>query len=242
MRRATIADRRLALPQSSGLSMARRVFQSVLLATAATVLLAGGYYARPKAPQISSPTTLIAEASPSLAPFQHVRFCLRYPEDCKSDPTQTDRIELNADYAELLKRVNQEINTAIAPTLKSYGAELKDGWTIAPAFGDCNDYAVTKRHELLQAGLPARALRLAVVKTASGIGHLILVVSTTKGEMVLDNLNEVILSWQSTDYHWIKIQSANDARFWFEVKAPVASASLSHSSRKVHMASQQPDI
>src|SRR3982074_3756342 len=103
MRRAAVADRRLALPQSSGLSMARRVFQSVLLATAATVLLAGSSYARPRSPQIGSPTTPIAEASPSLAPFQHVRFCLRYPEDCKSDPTQTDRIELNADYAELLK-------------------------------------------------------------------------------------------------------------------------------------------
>jgi hypothetical protein len=29
----------------------------------------------------------IVDASPTLAPFQHVRFCLRYPSDCKSDPT-----------------------------------------------------------------------------------------------------------------------------------------------------------
>jgi predicted transglutaminase-like cysteine proteinase len=142
----------------------------------------------------------------------------------------------------LLKRVNQTVNAAIAPMLKTYGPELKDGWTIAPEMGDCNDYAVTKRHELQQSGLPARALRLSVVKTASGIGHLVLVVSTTKGNLVLDNLSEAILPWQSTDYRWIKIQSANDARFWFEVKAPAISVSLSHNSRKLHLASQQPDI
>src|SRR5216683_3970476 len=52
------------------------------------------------------PPPPIMEASPALAPFQHVRFCLRYPADCKSDPTETDRIELTAENSELLKRVN----------------------------------------------------------------------------------------------------------------------------------------
>jgi predicted transglutaminase-like cysteine proteinase len=222
--------------------MTRRLAPCVLLATAAALLFAGGAQARSRTLQDGNPASPIAEASPSLAPFQHVRFCLRYPSDCKSDPTESDRIELNAENAELLKRVNQTVNAAIAPMLKTYGPELKDGWTIAPEMGDCNDYAVTKRHELQQSGMPARALRLSVVKTASGIGHLVLVVSTTKGNLVLDNLSEAILPWQSTDYRWIKIQSANDARFWFEVKAPAISVSLSHNSRKLHLASQQPNI
>jgi len=139
-------------------------------------------------------------------------------------------------------RVNRGVNAAISPVRKAYGAELADGWTIAPQMGDCNDYAVTKRHELLESGLPSRALRLSVVKTASGIGHLILVVATTKGDMVLDNLNASIVSWQSTDYHWIKIQSASDARFWFDVKGPAVSASLSHNPRKLRVASRQSDI
>jgi predicted transglutaminase-like cysteine proteinase len=118
--------------------------------------------------------------------------------------------------------------------VKNHGPELGDGWTIAPSMGDCNDYAVTKRHELLQSGLPARALRLSVVKTASGIGHLILVVETTKGELVLDNLTETIRPWNSTDYHWLKIQSASDARFWNEVKTP--GISVSQADRKVRVA------
>jgi predicted transglutaminase-like cysteine proteinase len=180
----------------------------------------------------SSPLPII-ETGPALAPFQHVRFCLRYPADCKSNPMDVDRIELNAEKAELVKRVNMEVNAAIIPMIKDHGAEPREGWTIAPTSGDCNDYAVTKRHELLQAGLPAKALRLSVVKTASGIGHLVLVVVTTKGDLVLDNLTEVVRPWRRTDYHWLKIQSASDARYWFEVKASGASVSLSDQGMRV---------
>jgi predicted transglutaminase-like cysteine proteinase len=176
----------------------------------------------------------IVESSPILAPFQHVRFCLRYPSDCKSDPTENERIDLNEETSKLLDRVNRDVNGAISPTVKGSGSDLQDGWTISPIVGDCNDYAVTKRHELLQSGLPAKALRLSVVKTATGIGHLVLVVVTTRGDLVLDNLTETIRPWQNTDYRWLKIQSAADARFWYEVK--VASPTVSQADRKLRVA------
>jgi predicted transglutaminase-like cysteine proteinase len=176
----------------------------------------------------------IEESSPILAPFQHVRFCLRYPSECRSDPAENERINLNEETAKLLDLVNREVNGAISPTIKGYGSDLQEGWTISPGVGDCNDYAVTKRHKLLQNGLPAKALRLSVVKTATGIGHLVLVVVTTKGDLVLDNLAETIRPWQNTDYHWLKIQSAADARLWYEVKA--ASPSVSQANRKLRVA------
>ena len=34
----------------------------------------------------------------------------------------------------------------------------------------------------------------------------------------MDNLTEVNRPWQSTDYHWLKIQSATDSKFWYEIK------------------------
>lgn len=182
----------------------------------------------------NSSATLIAEASPTLAPFQHVRFCLRYPSECKLDATEIERIDLTPENSALLERVNRSVNSAIAPTIKGNGSEPREGWTIAPALGDCNDYAVTKRHELLSAGLPARALRLSVVKTVSGIGHLVLVVSTTRGDMVLDNLTETIRSWHRTDYQWLKIQSSADARYWYEVK--VTGGAISRLDRKTRLA------
>jgi predicted transglutaminase-like cysteine proteinase len=93
--------------------------------------------------------------SPTLAPFQHVRFVFA-PSDCKSDPTENERIDLNAETSELLKRINHSVNVSIIPTIKSYGQNLGDGWTMGPDTGDCNDYAVTRRHEFLESGASRR--------------------------------------------------------------------------------------
>jgi predicted transglutaminase-like cysteine proteinase len=215
-----------------------RCFPSILFAILAGTLSAGDADARNRSAQDSNLLTPIMDASPTLAPFQHVRFCLRYPSDCKSSPAENDHIDLDAETSELLKRVNHSVNLSIIPTVKDYGPNLGDGWTIAPDTGDCNDYAVTKRHQLLESGLPSKALRLSVVKTASGIGHLVLVVVTTKGDFVMDNLTEVIRPWQSTDYHWLKIQSAADSKFWYEVKAPAVGPSVSQAERKLRLANR----
>jgi predicted transglutaminase-like cysteine proteinase len=194
--------------------------------------------ARSRSRQEFNLLTPIATTGPALAPFQHVRFCLRYPADCKSEPADNERIELNAETAALLGRVNHHVNASIVPMAKSYGPNLGEGWTIGPEMGDCNDYAVTKRHDLLEAGLPSKALRLSVVTTASGVGHLVLVVATTKGDIVLDNLTEVIRPWQNTDYRWLKIQSAADAKFWYVVKAVTVGQPVSQADPRVHLADQ----
>jgi predicted transglutaminase-like cysteine proteinase len=58
--------------------------------------------------------------------------------------------------------------------------------------------------------------------TASGVGHLVLLAATTKGDLVLDNLTDAIRPWQSADYHWLKIQSARDPKLWYETKVSAA--------------------
>jgi predicted transglutaminase-like cysteine proteinase len=208
----------------------------IFLAISASALFAGTADARNRSAQDSGLLVPIVDSSPTLAPFQHVRFCLRYPTDCKSNPDENESIVLDAEVLGLLKRVNHDVNISIVPIVKDYGSNLQDGWTIAPETGDCNDYAVTKRHKLMESGLPSKALRLSVVKTSSGIGHLVLVVVTTKGDIVLDNLTEVIRSWQSTDYQWLKIQSAADAKFWHGIKAPAISASVTQADQRVRLA------
>jgi predicted transglutaminase-like cysteine proteinase len=185
----------------------------ILLTAFAMVWPLGGAGAR---------TLIPFESGPTLAPFQHVRFCLRYPGDCRSNSLESDRIDLTSDRLELLKRVNHRVNVSIVSRSKAYGSSLEDMWTIAPDQGDCNDYAVTKRHELLKSGLPSSALRLSVIKTAAGIGHLVLVVVTTKGDLVMDNLGDAIQPWQNTDYQWLKIQSARNPRYWVAIRSPVA--------------------
>jgi predicted transglutaminase-like cysteine proteinase len=194
----------------------------------------GGAEARGRSAQNSQ--TPIVDGAPTLAPFQHVRFCLHNPADCQSNTADSDRIELSAETSEMLNRVNRDVNASIIPVVKTYGSNLGDAWTIAPDMGDCNDYAVTKRHELLQSGLSSKALRLSVVKTPEGIGHLVLIVVTTKGNVVLDNLTDEIRPWQNTDYQWIKIQSASNAKYWYEVKAPSVAIAMARTDSRIRLA------
>jgi predicted transglutaminase-like cysteine proteinase len=151
---------------------------------------------------------------------------MHYPDECRSN-AGSDRIDLTSASLELLERVNLRVNSSIVSKTKSYGSNLEDRWTIAPRQGDCNDYAVTKRHELLKSGLPSNALRLSVTKTAAGVGHLVLVVATTNGDFVMDSLIDAIQPWQTTDYQWFKIQSSHNPRYWVYIRSPSTSSSFS---------------
>jgi predicted transglutaminase-like cysteine proteinase len=114
-----------------------------------------------------------------------------------------------------LNFINEVINAVIAP--KPGDPAIDSDWLIGPAEGNCNDYAVTKRHLLLEAGWPASALLLAeVVRVTTGEHHLILVVRGTNSDFVLDNLRPFIVSLAEThdDYLWVRVLSAQDPRFW----------------------------
>ena len=112
-----------------------------------------------------------------------------------------------------LKQVNKTVNASIVPEPNTEGL-AGEKWIINPASGDCNDYAVSKRFELLKRGWPARTLLLSEVKTSWGEGHLILVVRTSVGDVVLDNLTPQIRPWTSAPYQWVRMQTPKNPNFW----------------------------
>lgn len=71
---------------------------------------------------------------------------------------------------------------------------MAEEWLLSPRHGDCNDYAVTKRHQLLAHGWPSHSLLLAEVAVAWGEHHLVLVVRTREDDLILDNLNREVRS------------------------------------------------
>jgi predicted transglutaminase-like cysteine proteinase len=166
----------------------------------------------------------------ALAPMAHTRFCLTYQDDCKVGKTviDDDVRGLTAERRAELIRINAEVNRAITsePNLKGLAGEK---WLIAPKSGNCDDYAVTKRHELLARGWPAKDLLLAEVV----IGwyswdphHLVLVARTDAGDFVLDNLNAKIRPWTETSYQWVRIQSPKNPLFWIAIASTPVLAHL----------------
>ena len=165
---------------------------------------------RPKVPIVH-----IAFGAPVLSPFAYTRFCLAYPDECKVHKMvfRGGAITLTAKRRAELVKVNAEVNRAITPQPNTKGLSAEK-WLIAPKSGECHDYAVTKRHDLIARGWPARALLLAEVIVASGEHHLVLVVRTHEGDLVADNLNANIRNWSKTGYEWVRIQTPTNPLYW----------------------------
>lgn len=193
---------------------------------AITAILVLGGHQSANAGFIGMPSSLglmmkrISFANYTLPPMAFTQFCLRYADQCKPQRMmfRGGRLRLNADRWDDLKDVNKIVNSAIVPERNTEGL-AGEKWLINPARGDCNDYAVTKRSELLERGWPARSLLLSEVVTSWGEHHLVLVVRTSAGDLVLDNLTSQIRPWARAPYQWVRIQTPKNPNYWASLGA-----------------------
>jgi predicted transglutaminase-like cysteine proteinase len=139
----------------------------------------------------------------SKAPLGYQLMCLKTPAECKGGGAGT--VKATGDTLALLKRVNAKVNALITPRNDGHA----DVWSASATSGDCEDYVLAKRRALIKAGLPASSLRIAYVKTRGGVGHAILVVKTSKGDYVLDNLNRSVRPLSQSGYRIISISGAD---------------------------------
>lgn len=197
------------------------MFKTLTIAAAAALtLMAGAQSAYALGPvnlarglnQNSGVQYLVARQA-TLAPFAFVKFCRSNPADCSSSGGASIA-HLTTERERVLRRVNAQINRSIRPTNE---IGRNDVWQADVASGDCEDFALTKRRKLISLGWSPRTLRIAVARTASGEGHAVLVVKTSKGDLVLDNRTSAIKRWQRTDLNWVKIQSAENPRRWYSL-------------------------
>ncbi len=189
----------------------------------------------------ASPTTAaMLEGGYTLAPFSFVKFCLDYPSDCPKSAGPS-RIRLTSGRMVELAGVNRAVNHSIRPQADTSALRY---WKLNVDAGDCNTYAVQKRHELIQRGWPSAALALTVVKTPWGEGHMVVTVRTDQGDLVLDNLRSNIVSWQRTGYEWIMRQSERDPQYWVELDGgqprPVDAADLDDGTEVAAVDAREP--
>lgn len=121
-----------------------------------------------------------------------------------------------------LDAINRHINRTIRAVSDQVAFGKAEYWTIprgANAVGDCEDYVLAKREALIEAGTPAQALSIAVVRTRRGDLHTVLLVATAEGEVVLDNLSQWIVSWREAPYTWHQRQARGSALTWIQPEA-----------------------
>lgn len=196
----------------------RKLQNFFLVALAA---MAYGMIPKAEAGLISAPMGLrgmihyIKFDGPTLPPMAFTQFCLRYAEECKPHRIafRGGRVRMNAERWADLRAVNRDVNAAIRPEANLEGL-AGEKWLLHPVSGDCNDYAVTKRHDLLARGWPSRALLLAEVVVPDGEHHLVVVIRSAQGDFVLDNLTGAIKPWSKAPYRWVRVQTPSNPKWW----------------------------
>ncbi len=166
------------------------------------------------------------------APAGFISFCSRYPGQCGGTPSDPPKIHLDLAVQTLLKSVTRSVNSTIGPEddLRHYG--VAEYWDLpADGYGNCKDYALVKRKELIAAGLPERALRLAVVVVPREGRHVILTVATDRGDFVLDNLNDEIKPWTEVSYRWLERQDTDGGLGWVTFSPDLVAAATNMRTR-----------
>jgi predicted transglutaminase-like cysteine proteinase len=148
-------------------------------------------------------------------------FCTRSPAECAVDPSEPRRIALDHDVWNTIVDINDQVNLEIQPVPDNVHWGVEDRWDYPDdGMGDCEDIQLLKRRRLVQAGLPKRALRMAVVLDRAGAGHAVLLTYTDHGDFVLDNAVGAILPWEETGYQFIKREGQDDDRIWIAFGVP----------------------
>ncbi|TIS61269.1 MAG: transglutaminase [Mesorhizobium sp.] len=153
-------------------------------------------------------------------PVGHYELCQRIPIECNERTPNGSPVELTRKLWATMIKVNNSVNTRVKPRtdMEIYGVE--EYWAYPDnGFGDCEDFALEKRRELMAAGVPAGDLLMTVVRQPNGDGHAVLTVRTNEGDLVLDNLTSAVRDWSSTPYNYFARQAQGNGRRWERIGA-----------------------
>lgn len=182
---------------------------------ATILILLGIGIAEAASPASTSPWMTTGERTSQ--PIGHYEFCERYPAECRVTARNSNVLKLTPEIWKEIVRVNASVNAKIAPMtdMEAWGRE--EYWEYPVTVGDCDDYMLLKRRELMALGLPANTLLFTVVRQPNGEGHAVLTVRTDRGDFILDNLDPRILAWNQTDYSYLKRQSTTNSGSWVSI-------------------------
>lgn len=138
----------------------------------------------------------------------HRSFCRRHADECAPRDEPAVAVRATPAIMRQLDRINSRVNDRITYRLDSEHYGREDYWTYPRNnIGDCEDYALTKRRELIAAGWPPSALLMATAIAESGEGHAVLIARTTQGDYVLDNRYAAPMPWRALPYKWVALQN-----------------------------------
>lgn len=159
-------------------------------------------------------------------PIGHYEFCRANPVECNIRLRDNGPEQMTGQLWKQLTAVTVGINAAVKPMsdIDIFGKD--EVWAYPEGVGDCEDYVLEKRRDLMRQGLSLSNLLITVVRKPDGEGHAVLTVRTDQGDFVLDNLTDSVRLWDQTGYRFLKRQASNNTGRWVTIRAAQPSAPL----------------
>jgi len=192
--------------------MSKKQGSTLALSSVILCLLAGGASAH----QLTDMAFMTTTGKTS-QPIGHYEFCQTHMSECTVRSATSERVRLTPQLWSQLVSVNTEVNLAIKPATDQEVYGVPEFWAYPTTRGDCEDYVLLKRRDLIEEGWPVGALLITVVRQKNGDGHAVLTVETDRGDLILDNLQPRVLVWTDTDYQYVKRQSEFDSGEWMAI-------------------------
>lgn len=175
----------------------------------------------PTAPAVALDLTNVAfvqtASGTTSIPVGHLEFCNKHPGECRPHDVVVPAMSLTENTWQQLVTVNAYYNQNVVPVTDQDLYKVAEFWTYPNGYGDCEDFALAKRRDLINSGWHPSTLMIAVVKEANGNGHAVLLARTDRGDLVLDNQDGSIRLWSETPYTFIKRQSQANSGQWVDM-------------------------
>src|SRR5690606_32824300 len=113
--------------------------------------------------QAAAGGTSMQVGGPAFPPPAFNEFCRQQPGLC-STAGATKAVSLTAARMKQLEAVNSSVNRRIREQSDSQTSGREDAWTLPTRVGDCEDFAILKKRELMKMGWPSSALLLTVAR------------------------------------------------------------------------------
>jgi predicted transglutaminase-like cysteine proteinase len=152
-------------------------------------------------------------------PVGYVDFCRHVPQECAAFGSEAAESLTDQRWHDL-QEVNTFANRIVIPATDLAFYRSEEHWALPVTYGDCEDYVLLKRKWLIERDWPTGSLLITVVFDEIGEGHAVLLVRTTRGDLVLDNKTDEIRFWHETAYRFVKRQSIRDPNRWVSVGDP----------------------
>jgi len=166
-------------------------------------------------PVEASDNLFIRSSASSPPPSGALELCKQYAWAC----ARSGAISMSsAQEMQLVRQINRKVNASTHEVTDQLQYKTREVWALPTSRGgDCEDFALLKKRDLIEVGIDPSRLLIATVLDRQRNAHAVLVYRSSQGDLVLDNLTSTVKPWSAKKYLFLRMQNPDHPEKWVGV-------------------------